>query len=124
MSIRIRLAKANAINLNQRDHHHVRAVKTKHLRALGRLVALDDKGQYERAHLTVRIGWPDRRRRDAHNLMPTLKALIDGMVDAGLLPDDDDKHLTGPDLRPYFAGETGSVVLDFEFAPIAAEVAS
>lgn len=24
---------------------------------------------------------------------------VDGLVDAGILPDDDDKHLTGPDLR-------------------------
>ncbi|HET7304271.1 MAG TPA: hypothetical protein VFJ12_06945 [Segeticoccus sp.] len=32
-------------------------------------------------------------RWDAHNLMPTVKACIDGVVDAGLIPDDDCKHL-------------------------------
>ena len=31
--------------------------------------------------------------------MPTLKALVDGLVDAGLLPDDDARHLQGPDMR-------------------------
>ena len=38
-------------------------------------------------------------RRDLHNYMPTLKALVDGLVDAGLLPDDDARHLQGPDMR-------------------------
>ena len=31
--------------------------------------------------------------------MPTLKALVDGLVDAHLIPDDDWKHLIGPDVR-------------------------
>lgn len=30
----------------------------------------------------------DNRRRDADNLIPTLKALCDGLVDAGVVPDD------------------------------------
>lgn len=42
---------------------------------------------------------PDRRRRDPANWAPTAKALIDGLVDAGLLPDDDHTHVTGPDMR-------------------------
>jgi len=35
-------------------------------------------------HLPV----PDRRRRDPMNYAPTLKACVDGLVDAGLWPDD------------------------------------
>ena len=31
--------------------------------------------------------------------MPALKALVDGLVDAGLLPDDSTAHLQGPDTR-------------------------
>lgn len=36
-----------------------------------------------------------------------LKALVDGLVDAGLLPDDDARHLQGPDMRldPRHAGK-------------------
>lgn len=52
-----------------------------------------------RAHLTVYVAWPNRRRRDVANLMPTFKPLIDGAVDAGVLPDDNDEYLTGPDPR-------------------------
>jgi hypothetical protein len=43
----------------------------------------------------VEVTWPDKRRRDAHNLQPTVKAAIDGFVDAGLLVDDSDEHLKG-----------------------------
>ena len=39
---------------------------------------------------------PDRRRRDRHNLAPTVKAMMDGLIDAGLLPDDADRYLDGP----------------------------
>ena len=30
----------------------------------------------------------DNRRRDPHNYYPTVKAIVDGLVDAGLWPDD------------------------------------
>ena len=53
----------------------------------------------EVAHLTARLTYRDRRRRDDHNIMPTLKACVDGVVAAGLLPDDNHKHLVGPDIR-------------------------
>ena len=58
--------------------------------------------QMDRAHVTVTLGYPDRRKRDAHNLMATVKPLLDGMVSPGvrgILLDDDDAHLEGPDLR-------------------------
>lgn len=40
--------------------------------------------------VSVGLVWvvPDKRRRDAENPVPTLKALCDGLVDAGLVPDD------------------------------------
>lgn len=36
------------------------------------------------------IGWPTSRRSDSDNAMPTVKALLDGLVDAGLMSDDAD----------------------------------
>jgi hypothetical protein len=41
----------------------------------------------------------DNRRRDTSNLYPTLKALVDGFVDAGLIPDDCDGVIHGPHLQ-------------------------
>lgn len=65
------------------------------------------------AHLVAVLRFPDNRRRDAHNYMPSLKALVDGLVDYGLLPDDSDGHLVGPDLRrgPVMRLGYGEVVL-------------
>jgi crossover junction endodeoxyribonuclease RusA len=34
------------------------------------------------------------RRRDPHNMAPTVKAVVDGLVDARLLVDDDSAHVT------------------------------
>lgn len=94
------IGKQNLLTANQRLHHMQRAAITKVLRHTGAINARSqDLPVFRRAHIIVHIHWPDRRRRDAHNIMPTLKAIIDGVVDAGALPDDDDNHLIGPDLR-------------------------
>lgn len=48
----------------------------------------------QRAEIEAWVVFPDARRRDPHNLMPTVKACLDGLVtDIGMLPDDDAKHL-------------------------------
>lgn len=105
---------ARILNANQRLHWAKRSAMTKMLRAEAMLHAVD-LPRMARAHLTVRVGWPDKRRRDAMNVHPTIKACVDGFIDAGLLDDDSDAHLTGPDLRPYVAGHKGYVVLTFCF---------
>lgn len=53
----------------------------------------------EQAWVIACFSFGDRRRRDVHNFMPTVKAAIDGLTDAGLWIDDRDGILTGPDLR-------------------------
>lgn len=79
--------------------------------------------------LDVFVHYPNAsRRRDVANLMGTVKPLVDGMVKAGLLPDDDNTHLHGPFLhaappdraRPalgVLAAATDSHLLTFEFTP-------
>ena len=42
---------------------------------------------------------PTRRKYDAGNLYPTAKAIIDGLTDYGLWPDDDNDRVIGPDMR-------------------------
>ncbi|MGP9622220.1 hypothetical protein ACT3S7_04465 [Corynebacterium sp. AOP34-AQ2-28] len=60
-------------------------------------------------HITVTLHYqaPDRRRRDAGNLMPTHKALIDGLVDAGIIPDDTPQYVNEkmPIIHPPAAGQ-------------------
>ena len=85
---------------NQRLHWGERARRTRALRWRATLAYRQaGKPRMEVAHCVATLTYRDRRRRDDHNLGPTLKALIDGVVAAGLLPDDDHDHLTGPDLR-------------------------
>jgi hypothetical protein len=49
-------------------------------------------------HAVIHISWnpPDNRRRDSANCYPTAKAVVDGVVAAGVLPDDDWRHVDGP----------------------------
>ena len=118
-SIEFAVPTGRILNANQRLHWAKRSAMTKFLRTEASLHA-HGLPAMERAHLTVAVGWPDKRRRDAMNLHPTIKACVDGFVDAGLIFDDDDTRLTGPDLRPYVAGHKGHVVLTFKFEEITA----
>ncbi|MGA5764507.1 hypothetical protein [Nonomuraea bangladeshensis] len=88
------------LNTNQRPHWRVRAERTKKLREAAaweaRKAAVPRLG---RAHILGEFRPPNRRRRDVANLYPSFKACVDGLVDALVLPDDDDTHLLGPDMR-------------------------
>lgn len=88
------------LNTNQRIHWRVRSQRTKLIR--GEAAQLARKAgipQLGRAHIVGEFRPPNRRRRDVANLYPSFKAAIDGLVDAAVLPDDDDTHLVGPDMR-------------------------
>lgn len=47
----------------------------------------------EKCHITARQISPVRRRRDPTGLAERLKGILDGLVDAGVLIDDDEEHL-------------------------------
>lgn len=48
----------------------------------------------------VELTWvvADRRRRDADNIQPTLKAICDGLVDAGIVTDDTPDLMQKPEV--------------------------
>lgn len=50
----------------------------------------------ERARMVGVFEPPDKRKRDAANWAPSWKAVVDGVVDAKVLPDDNSKYLEGP----------------------------
>ncbi|MEU3162930.1 hypothetical protein [Streptosporangium sp. NPDC006930] len=106
------------LNANNRLHHAPRARITAALRAAGKQAAEDAQvPALGRAHVFGLYSPPDRRRRDVGNLYPSFKAIIDGCVDAGVLPDDDDTHLIGPDMR------LGPVIPDGQLALLIVELA-
>jgi len=89
------------INANQRLHHYKRAELTRTWRALTAATVADGwhPYHYKRAHITVSIRFATNHRRDVGNFYPTAKAIVDGLVDAKVLADDNDDCITGPDLR-------------------------
>jgi hypothetical protein len=88
------------VNANKRMHHMAKARLVKDIRYGASLFAgLAGVPALKRAHVVCEYCPPDRRRRDVHNLFPSAKAAVDGLVDAGVLPDDSDGYLVGPDMR-------------------------
>jgi hypothetical protein len=94
------LTRGKLITANDKMHWGVRARLTKQLRQWGYLLGREGVGVaclgLTHARVEVEFAYPDRRRRDRSNLAPTVKALMDGLIDAGLLPDDADRFLDGP----------------------------
>lgn len=52
-----------------------------------------ESGPWQLARVTATFFHPDGRRRDPDNSMGSIKAAYDGIVDAGLVVDDDAKHM-------------------------------
>lgn len=91
------------LNANARSHWAVTSDLTKTWRRATYWYARQAMGtkpvRFAHAHVQILIGFTDNRRRDISNWAPTAKAVVDGIVDAGVLVDDDDAHMTGPELR-------------------------
>lgn len=109
----------DAVNANERLHYHAKAQKTKAWRSAANLAA-ETAGvpALDRARIVITVSFPDKRRRDVHNLYPTAKAIVDGLVDAGVLPDDDDRRLIGPDMRRGPKTDGGPPVWRVDIHPI------
>ncbi|MFT4471421.1 hypothetical protein ACMX2H_16075 [Arthrobacter sulfonylureivorans] len=72
--------------------------RIKFWRARAHAAAMNVPG-VERGRVVVYYRFPTNHRREVSNLQPTSKAILDGLVDAGVFPDDNDKHVMGPDNR-------------------------
>lgn len=98
---------------NGREHWTARARVTRVWRELARAKfagARQVPGDV-RARVRVYVGRGDRRSYDTANVYPLAKAIVDGMVDAGVFVDDDWRHVKGPDLRHLVGGENGPACL-------------
>lgn len=82
------------LSMNDRDHWSVKARKIKAWRAVAAAHARQIVGFCPTpAEVWLTINVADSRRRDPHNYYPTVKAVIDGMVDAGCWPDDSPEYV-------------------------------
>jgi Holliday junction resolvase RusA-like endonuclease len=91
------------LNLNHRVHWSRRAAVTKQWRTAAYWAATTlgppDLRAHDHRYVQMIIPVPDRRRRDPSNLIPLLKAAIDGLVDAHIWPDDTPDYVTT--IEPY-----------------------
>jgi crossover junction endodeoxyribonuclease RusA len=83
---------------NDRDHWRVKAKKVAEIRETAERGLLSTTTSWLACN-HIRVGLlyvpRDRRRRDPDNLVvPLFKALVDGIVDAGIVPDDTPRYVT------------------------------
>lgn len=85
---------------NDRPHWADKATRTRNVRHMAAVLARARRiPRYEVVHVTAYVQYPTGGRADPGNASPTVKAAIDGLVDAGVVPDDDHTHVIGPDYR-------------------------
>lgn len=83
------------LNMNDRTHWRKNASLVKAWRWAAFAGATKGIGhQLPPCNVTVTLPVRDSRRRDPMNYVKTVKPIIDGMVDAGLWPDDDSTWVT------------------------------
>lgn len=109
------------LNPNARVHYMTRATWTARYRALTYLYCQEEKeahgwGTWNRAVLSLEFRYKTERRRDYGNAFAAAKALIDGIVDAGLVPDDDTKHLGIGKIRMVTGVRDDGVLIVLEVA--------
>lgn len=81
---------------NQRPHWSVRSREMRRVRQTSQLLAKAEKIAPRGSQpVAITVVWfaRDRIRRDSNALALFAKAAIDGLVDAGVLDDDDSEHL-------------------------------
>lgn len=116
-SLHFEIPQALYVSQNHRLHFRAKADKVAELRLLGRAVGSCHDRVETPCHMTVDVGWPDKKLRDRANAAPTWKALIDGLVDAGVLAADDDHHITRETYTSHVEGDKGRIHLTITLTP-------
>lgn len=97
MTLTIDISRRNWLTSNMRSHWAEKARRTKELRQTARLcgrrfaIKPPVFTRREPCTVVVEISIPTPRRFDPMNASPTVKALLDGLTDAGWWDDDDSK---------------------------------
>lgn len=90
---RIDLPVTRPLSLNDRTHWRTRARAVADLRALAKWKTIAAKiPPCGCVRIELHYIPRDKRRRDPLNLVASLKAIEDGIVDAGVIPDDTPEH--------------------------------
>lgn len=110
----LRLPLTTPLSLNVHMHPMVRAKKVKQLRGdVAALAKFHKIPPCRKIRVTVIYTPRAGRRRDSLNLVPTLKACEDGLVDAKVVPDDTPQFVEScmPLIDAPEKGKTGAIDL-------------
>lgn len=115
---------APLLNLNDRDHWRARARQVAVWRRAAWVAGYTHRQQVGPQHfplinqvVTVELPVKDRRRRDPHNFTPSAKALVDGLVDAGIFADDSHEHLSVAEPVLHIIGRTDEPLVRIRVEP-------
>ena len=87
------------LSSNARLDWHVKARRVKYLREYAYLVGHGVQRFTEPVRIVAWVGYASNTKADPINASETGKPLIDGLVSAGVFPDDSHEWVTGPDYR-------------------------
>jgi len=97
------------LNSNQRLHWATKARRTKAIRDAAALITRNlRQAPMDAVEITAVVHPKTARRFDPHNLQPTVKAAIDGIVDAQLIADDDSSRLVSVAFKAGEKDPTGT----------------
>lgn len=98
---------------NKRMHYHAKAALTKEWREAFWAAAKQAKIPHlDRVAITAETHLRGRRSQDVAGNYPAVKAGIDGLVDAGVIPQDDPEHLVSLTfLAPIFGAAVDQLTL-------------
>lgn len=109
------------ISANDRMHFQVKRLITQYLRELAcyqcTKMGLAPEQPYSPEHpcvVSITVRPPTARRNDAPNWYPTIKALVDGLTDAGVWTDDNNTVIRAMTFIPGRKTSTGKYRLELE----------
>lgn len=113
------------ISANDNMHHAVRFTLVRHLRTLAKETypapTIQPYSKDNPCEMIVDIKPPTRRRMDAPNWYPTIKALQDGLVDSGWLVDDNAQVVRKTSFLTSGLSGTKQYEINIEFQPLRKE---
>ena len=103
------------LNSNDRLHRMKAAQLTAIWRNAGTVAVLDQIGKpvvafSGRVHITAKVWKKKAGRWDVGNWYPSAKAAVDGIVQAGLIRDDSNEYVLGPDMRVGGTGQDRLII--------------
>jgi crossover junction endodeoxyribonuclease RusA len=102
----------NWLSANDREHPMKRARRVKEWRTAAGWLGRDVGAVETPVHVTFVFKRRSSRRWDVENLAPTAKAIMDGLRDAGVLPDDDTTNVPVVTFRSAVGPPSVDVIME------------